>query len=280
MGEYDIIKFDEGMSAALIYDEDFNYGYFPTNVDGYANLDLNNGTLSITSNSLLKVGGSLTNKSRMSNITISNGKIKLAEGQHYGYATIKIAENSSLTLKNVTMEVSYNSGESARNTFEVLDNANLTLINCKIVSENTETTSVFLGGKNSQTNIFDSELVSTAYGITTNADTTQSWDVRLKVENSNIITSNGASILVNVPGEYNFTNCMIEGNGEGAVIRGGNATFINCVIRNTGDNTKLLSTVFSNKENWEFSDVSKQIDGSPLKKMVNGKMVIWSNLVL
>lgn len=219
------------------------------------------------------------------NLIFSNGIIEVSSAK----AAFTINNGSSLTLNNIKYSNSLSANvDDLKDSFKIMDNANLTLENCVIENTNGDTSTINLLGDSSQTNIFNSTLLATSYGITTNASGNQSWNVNVNIQNSKITTLEGPAVLVNVPGQYRFLNSTLEGNGHGVVIRGGDASFVNCTIKESGDNKELLSSVFIDQNGWEFSDTSVQIENSPFNpnglwkegnKLQFGGLVVgdWNN---
>lgn len=275
------IESDANLNIADIanFDPLSNIYYFPTNDNGYVNIDLSGNTLTLSNNVNVYVGGYtgyFGDKAPLpANVTISNGIVKFS----YDKGNFIINENSSLTFSNVEY---VNEGDGStlgsdgkkyqKNSFTVNDYGTLTISNSVIENVNGDTTSVYLGGSQSIANIFDSKLTSKSYGITTNAQGDLSWNVRCRVDNSTIESLDGPSVLVNVPGQYTFNNCTLNGDGEGVVIRGGHADINNSTITITDDNSSMKS-MFKDTTSWEFSDVSKQNDTS-IFMSTNGK---WQN---
>lgn len=255
--------FDNG---TLYNDKGIPYqaNYFPTNKNGVANIDLNGHVLTIQSASYVGgfTGSFQIHEPTIANINISNGTIKGVSPT----SCFNVETNSSLNLDKVTFINEDDSNDT--NAFSVESYAKLTISDSTIKAGNGDTCSVFLGGDQSEVNIFNSTLESASYGISTNASGDQSWNVRLNVSNSSIKTNNGSGVLVNVPGQYMFSDSNISGNGIGVAIRGGNANFENCVIEESGDNTKfrdlglsaefslspVAGTPFANKGQWASGD--------------------------
>lgn len=253
--------------------------YFPTNSDGEANIDLGGHTLKFDTIASIQIGGytggfgNLTPRS--ADVTISNGYIEFTDDK----SNFIINENSSLTLNNVEYLNSDDGstpspdgkGKYQKNSFTVNDYGRLTISDSTITNENGTTTSVLLYGNQSETNIFNSTLISRTFGITTNASLDQSWNIRAKIMNSKIICNDGTGILVNVPGTYTISNSIVEGDGQGVVIRGGNATFENSVVRESGENSGMVS-----KPEFSLTNASPFYGGM----WGNGNMIQFAGLVV
>lgn len=241
--------------------------YFPVNSNGKANLDLGGHTLSISCG--VEIGGYVKGDAlpQEAEITISNGTLVIGNYTH-GF---NINENSSLSINNCKIVTPSNSNmKEDYNQFNVADGGRLTLAGCTVEATEGNTCSVFLGGEGSETNILNSSLTSTTYGITSNAGEGQSNNIGLKIYNSTVTALEGPSILVNVKGTYTFEDSAFTGNGIGVSIRGGNATIDNCNITITGDNTSTQDDLVNNgseaetvgKETWEFALIRGFADGA------------------
>lgn len=256
---------------------DYGIKYFITNANGQANIDLGGHTWTIVPG--LHVGGftgawaqnDITNKMpETSDVTISNGTIVIGSYQ-YGFT---VNDGSSLTFDNCNIVTPSNANMIADyNQFNVADGGRLTITNCVVDGSQGTTTSVYLGGYRSEVNIFDSTLTSTEYGITSNASTHDSWDIRVKVLNSTITTTNGPAVLVNVPGSYTFESSKFTGAGHGVVIRGGNAVIKNSSIFESGKNLDTL-------DNWEISQLSATDDVFKDGLWIDGNGVQMGGLIV
>lgn len=227
---------DLNLNNLYFVDDPFLGSFFPTNDNGNLNLDLNGHTISILPRA--QVGGyrgfSGYEDPQECDITISNGTIDFTGVS----ASFLINENSTLTLDNCKIVTTTSpSSELSYNQFSVADGGRLTLSGCTLEASQGDTCSVFLGGKRSETNIFNSTLTATSYGITSNAGEGQSDDIRVKVYNSSVTTLNGSAVLVNVKGTYEFEGSSFTGDGIGVSIRVGNASIKDCVITEKGENT-------------------------------------------
>lgn len=281
--DYQIVQLTEDVSVAPNMNSvngQYATTMFASNTNGVARIDLNGHVMNLTTNSFIggEVGMYANAYEFNQTIYIRNGKINGSSRT----ASFTVGYGSSLTLNDVEY-INTNTDDKEKNSFIVNENSNLTIENSIIKNEIGDTASVYLAGKQSQTNIFNSTLVSTTYGITTNASGNLSWDVVVNMKNSSLTCLNGPAVLVNVPGVYNFSNCVLQGNGQGVVIRGGNAKFDTCTIVESGDNVGLLSSVFSDMTSWEFSDVANQINDSPFKPnglWSSGNMMQFGGLIL
>ena len=184
-----------------------NEKFMPVNSELSANIDLNGHTLICDFEQDLIIGDN-------TNVKFSNGRIQAKE---YEYL-----DKNNNTVKTSTC-------------ISINDGASLTLDN--VTFNSPLDTAILPYGSASEVNIYNSNISANVYGITTNASGDLSWDVIVNVENSTIASVNGPAVLVNVPGNYNFKNCTIEGNGQGVVVRGGIATIENSVIKEFGSNT-------------------------------------------
>lgn len=222
-------------------DSGVNRYILPANSDGNVNIDLNGHTLTFGFD--LTFGGyrNTDGSYESDKFTFSNGTIELLSNSSTEFGGFTVGKNSSLTLSNCEIVSDFKGDEY--NQFNVLDYGRLTLSNCTLTATNGDTTSVFLAGDGSETNIFNSTLTSTSYGITSNASGNESWNIKLKVSDSTITTTGGPTVLVNVPGKYTLEHSSFIGNGEGVVIRGGKATIDTCKINITDDNTKWSTAI-------------------------------------
>lgn len=257
--ETQIIKLENDITLPLEkIGEDY---YFVTNAKtGNARIDLNGHTMnfSVTAN----VGGYQYFTAISSyNIYLTNGTILANSQDSSQNPAIIVSDNTTLTLNNINY-ISENSS-FRNNSITVNDYSNLIVENSTIDNKNEDGTGVLLYGSQSKANIFNSTINATTYGISTNAQGDLSWEINLSVQNSNITSSNGPAVLLNVPGISSFTNSNLIGDGQGVIIRGGNSSFNNCLIKCEGDASSLVSS----GGNWEMS----KWDSSPF---ING---IWSS---
>ena len=192
---------------------DLQNGLFPTNSDKTANIDLNGNSL------ILDIKGADVDCGVGTSIRIKNGTI---EGNNSGFA---ISTGASLQFENIQYTSNFES-EAVRSFVFPKGDASEVLIKDSIINISGDT-----------------------YGITTNANGVLSWDVIVRMENSTLVNTSNFAVLVNVPGIYSFKNSTIKGSGCAALIRGGDATFENCLIVEEGDNSDLLMA-FGIAETW------------------------------
>lgn len=215
---YQTILLTEDFTLAV---SDLKDGSFPTNSEKTANIDLNGNSL------IFDIGGADIDCGVGSSVRIKNGKI---EGNNSGFA---ISTGASLQIENVEYTCDFTSSQVGSFVFPKGDASEVLIKDCNI-------------------NISG----SASYGITTNANGVLSWDVIVRMENSTLINTSNFAVLVNVPGVYSFKNSTIKGNGCAALIRGGNATFENCLLVEEGDNSELESYApeFSLVDEYPFMD--------------------------
>ena len=107
----------------------------------------------------------------------------------------------------------------------------------------TESTGIYVRGDASEANVLNgSTIEADGYCIATNASGPENYDVRIFVDNSEIIGSAehvGTAVCINVPCEVRITNSTIEGYMHGMILRGGTAVVKNCTITNTMDDPSL-----------------------------------------
>lgn len=189
--------------------------------------------------------------------------------------TLNITVGSTINV-NIDSSVRISNGKiTTVSDLGVLDYGSLTLENVEMSS--TESGGVFVAGIDSEVNIVNSSIQSPNYGITTNASGFDSWNVIVNVTNSTVKSVGGyPGVLVNVPGFYTFVDSDITGDGIGAAIRGGTATFENCTITETGDNTWAVDYL----GNAEFSCTTR-VEGQFAKGIWgSGNMVQFGGLIL
>ena len=146
-----------------------------------------------------------------------------------------ISGNKKLTIKNGSLKTS--SKSPITSSIYVTKGCSVTLDNVKYT---TEGTGILVEGDAALVNVINSEINTNGYGISTNAASKDNHNVTIELEKSKINSIDGVSvgtpILVNVPSTFNMTDCEIKGLYQGVIIRGGNATIKNTIIRN---NAKL-----------------------------------------
>ena len=190
--------------------------------------------------------------------------------------SVMLNNNNNLILRNGNLNLSKNiTGPSAN--IEVVSNSSITLENINLSSFGT---AIFPKGDAAQVNVIDSIIDcnnSGAYGIGTNAAESGNYNVIINVEDSKIINSIGSGLLLNVPGKYYIKNTTIISDSVGAIVRGGNATFENCLIKeynNTNGNVDWINS--KGKTGWEFS--VSQIYGT--SAWVSGNGVQYAGLCI
>ena len=85
----------------------------------------------------------------------------------------------------------------------------------------------------SQINIIDSELTIGGYfGISTNANTAENYNVTINVIRSTITTTHEESctILLNIPGTLNIEDSTLNSKNQAVVVRGGTANITRTTI--------------------------------------------------
>ena len=214
-------------------------GTFPVNSADTASIDLNGNTLKIDINRIdIDLGTRTT-------VRLKNGTIDA------GQSGFVVGSASYLQLENIKY-----TGEIPNESEDV-------------------GAFMFLGGDASEVLIKGCDIVVSgkAYGITTNASGTASWDVIARIEDSTVVNTSDFCVLVNVPGTYSFKNSTLQGNGGGVLIRGGKATFENCLILENGDNSWAVNSLGS-----EFSlgNYGPYVNGV----WANGNMVQFGALIV
>lgn len=133
-----------------------------------------------------------------SDVTYSNGKIVFDQAKATNPMLLVAEANATLTLENMELEL-MNGCLSVEG-----ENSELRMINCKAKGNN--------------------QIISTNASNATNSTP----KVKMYLENCEFSAS--TPILNNVPAVITMVNCTLDGGIQGALIRGGEATFIDCTI--------------------------------------------------
>lgn len=132
------------------------------------------------------------------------------------------------------------------------------------VNYNVETgTGIFVAGDAASVNVINNSNISAkGYCVSTNAGSTNNYDVDVLLQNSTFKASKeGTPILVNVPSTLKIENCKVYGKLQGVVVRGGTAEITDTVIENT-----------TNGKNNYFNETWDSGNGVP-----NAALVIGNN---
>ena len=187
-----------------------NYtGYFGKQIT----LDLNGKTLSGT-NSVIWEG-----------VVINNGKAS-------------VTPDSSLTVKNGTMDIKATGNINALSSYTELNlvNANVNIRKAESVSGDLAIAAV-AAYFNGHVNISGSTLTSDSYCIATNANKAVATTPAavFNIENSTLgDETTRCAICFNVNGTLNLKNCTITGTDQAVMIRGGMATIDGCTLNKVG----------------------------------------------
>lgn len=137
------------------------------------------------------------------------------------------ADGSDLTITNGDIVV--DGPQTTGNSFQVINGGSLTLDNVTLDTERP----IFIINDGSQINIIDSELTIGGYfGISTNANTAENYNVTINVIRSTITTTHEESctILLNIPGTLNIEDSTLNSKNQAVVVRGGTANITRTTI--------------------------------------------------
>ncbi|HIZ82837.1 MAG TPA: M73 family metallopeptidase [Firmicutes bacterium] len=184
----------EGKTASLT--EDITVDAIPQSPAGETNIVLNGNTLtSETANSQVVENGSVLN--------ISNGTLSVGESipELSSQAALLVATGSKVTMTNVE----YNAGG----------------------------TGVYVQGQDATIEVINSTITAPVFAIGTNAGSEANRNVNIRIINSRLETtynSEGATVLMNVPGNLYIENSTIIGERNAVIVRGGTATIKDSVL--------------------------------------------------
>ena len=202
----------------------------------------------------------------MTLVASPNGKT-FVEGTPVGL--FRLQNESNLTVKNGTIEsTSTNSttnedyqafrirnDESGDSTGAV--NAKLTLDKVTLTAPCGITIKEHANGVN--LNVLNSTIyyAEGGYGISTNAAVKTSEKVEVNISDSKILLKESerenqdtTGLLINVPATVTLTNAEIEGQRQGAILRGGTYTIENSTFRSTGTKTDYYNSGDYLEGNW------------------------------
>lgn len=204
------------------------------------------------------------NESGTVNIDL-NGNTLTFDSSTTTACNIDLVANQTVTISNGKV--------SSKGQFNVPDYAALTLENVEFTSTKD---AIFPCGSGSVVDLTDSTITANgAWGIATNANGELSNAVVINIEGSTITTKNGPGLFVNVRCQVSVKDSTITGDGIGVCIRGGSATFENCNIAETGDNS--WANDYAVGENKEFS----LYNGAPFTNgWGSGNMVQYGGLIV
>lgn len=135
-------------------------------------------------------------------------------------------EGSDLTISNGNIIVD---GPQGTNSFQVINGNSLTLDNVTLETERP----MYIINDGSQINVIDSELTIGGYfGISTNANSPEHYNVTINVIRSTITTTHEESctILLNIPGTLNIEDSTLNSKNQAVVVRGGTANITRTTI--------------------------------------------------
>ena len=154
----------------------------------------------------------------------NNAVLKIADGTIYSEDTSIASDDPSYTVRS---NLAVNSGSKL-----ILDN----------VSYNTPQTAIGLYYPNASVEIYDSEISTGAYGVSTNADDSyDSENVSILIDNSTITSTiqDSCGVLLNVPGNLVISNSSITAGRQAVIVRSGTATITNSTLASNGSYSEV-----------------------------------------
>lgn len=159
-----------------------------------------------------------------------------------------VSESSAVTVSGGE-ELSIRNGRVVANTEKVENGVfNVTsggVLNLHDVQYTTTGTGIYPRGDAAQVNISDSVITANGYCVSTNAATADNYDVVVNITDSElnaIDEPNGAGtgILMNVPGELNVIDTVINSQWQSIIARGGSVLIEGCTLTNVYENDAYL----------------------------------------
>ena len=156
-------------------------------------------------------------------------KSTATDGTREGKAFEPITSGKKLMIKNGNLEATSTGASVSCIKVEAGGSITLDEVNYK-----TEGTGIFVAGDAAAVNVLNnSNLYAKGFCVSTNAGTTNNYDVLITLNKSTLGADEGGTpILVNVPCTLNITNCEINGQNQGVIVRGGTATITSTTITN------------------------------------------------
>ncbi len=113
-------------------------------------------------------------------------------------------------------------------SFEIISGASLILDN---VDATSDTVFAYPRGDAASVDILNSTVTAFAYGISTNAATSENYNVEINVDNSEVTSTAGAGIIINVPGTLNIIDSIVSGNTHAVFARAGRVNISNSTLK-------------------------------------------------
>lgn len=138
-------------------------------------------------------------------------------------------EGSNVTFKNGT--IVYNGIGATNACFAVSRDANVTLDG---VTMDVVGTALHVEGDAASLTVKNSIIVTTGnFAIATNASSSKNWNVVIHIEESQFDALYG--VYVNVPCEFTADNCVISGQNQGLLLRGGEISLVGTTVNYTAE---------------------------------------------
>jgi hypothetical protein len=157
--------------------------------------------------------------------------IEIAEGKTLSFNTtysINISEGSTLTIKGGTVDFPSSSGSTA--SFWISKGSSLVLDHVNVVSNGA---AIYPKGDAAKVVINGGSIKAGTYGIGTNANSVDNYNVEISVEDAEI-NSDIVATFINIPGKLTLKNVKSHGKYFGLVARGGTVNVTDSEI--TSDN--------------------------------------------
>ena len=161
-------------------------------------------------------------------LNLNNHKLTLANTED-----ISISESNTLTITSGSILANhYTAGTYG--VFIPEANASVTL---NSVNMTTTGAALFPAGNASAVTVTDSVITAGTYVVGTNASSGQSNNVNINLSNSTFSTTgyvnndrDTCTVMINVPGTLNVSNCTIKGGRQAVLVRAGTASISNSEI--------------------------------------------------
>ncbi|HBA37086.1 MAG TPA: hypothetical protein DCY94_00045 [Firmicutes bacterium] len=162
--------------------------------------------------------------------------------------TTLIEQNNSMVIKNGNLVLQSSNISGA--TLSVESGGSLTLENVEFTTE--QGAGIYPRGDAAKVNIVNSTIDTKGLAISTNAGSTENYNVQINVINSTISskqTGAASAILVNIPCKLNIESSNINGYLHGVIVRGGTAVIKNSTITNkTSKDENELEHYFDSRD--------------------------------
>ena len=168
------------------------------------NIDLNDYTLALNSNSTIEIKGG-------AQVGITNGTIEALHFDDGIQSLFNIQKDSSIMVDNVTID--------------------------------TTGTALFPQGNAASVTVTNSIIKAGVYAVGTNASGPDNYGVNITLSNSKFsapksLNNDNCVVMINVPGTLKMNQCKVIGDRQSLVVRSGTVSVTDCEIVNTGKYSK------------------------------------------